>query len=278
MGLLSLFITALIALILLITYIKSSKKSIYYMGWLAVLLFFSLLIYNGKQLKAEFNSLANSLNEPAFLQNMIAGEEVILTEKMLDVPLVSQLPELPRGCEVTSLAMLLLYAGIEVDKMELAQNVKKDPTPKTVKNGVIHFGNPHYGFVGDMYTFNNPGYGVYHEPIEELADKYVPNKVVNLSGYDFEEVIQHINAGSPVWVIANTMFKTLPESLFETWETPQGKIKITYKEHSVVVTGYDEQFIYFNDPLANKKDRKIPKENFIAAWEQMGKQAIAIKR
>ncbi|MBM7606201.1 uncharacterized protein YvpB [Metabacillus crassostreae] len=278
MSLLLIFITALIALILLITYIKSSKKSIYYMGWLAVLLFFTTFIYNAKQLKAEFNILVNSLDEPAFLQSVMTGEEVILTERMLDVPLVSQLPELPRGCEVTSLEMLLLYEGIEVDKMELAKNVKKDPTPKTVKNGVIHFGNPHYGFVGDMYTYNNPGYGVYHEPIEELAEKYLPNKVVNLSGNDFEEVIKHINAGSPVWVIANTTFKTLPESLFETWETPQGKIKITYKEHSVVVTGYDELFIYFNDPLANKKDRKIPKENFIAAWEQMGKQAIAIKR
>lgn len=246
------------------------------MGWLAVLLFFSLLIYNGKQLKAEFNSLANSLSEPAFLQHMMAGEEVILTEKMLDVPLVSQLPELPRGCEVTSLAMLLLYEGIEVDKMELAKNVKKDPTPKTVKNGVIHFGNPHYGFVGDMYTYNNPGYGVYHEPIEELAEKYLPNKVVNLSGNDFEEVIQHINAGLPVWVIPNTTFKTLPDSLFETWETPQGEIKITYKEHSVVVTGYDEEFICFNDPLANEKNRKIPKENVIAGWEQMGNRRLLL--
>ncbi|WP_226671399.1 C39 family peptidase [Metabacillus litoralis] len=277
MELLFLFISALITLILLINYLKNNKKIIYYMGWLSVIIFFLILIYNGKQIKAEFILLTNSINEPAFLQSVLNGEEVILTEKMLDVPLVAQLPELPRGCEVTSLAMLLQYEGIEVDKMELAKNVKKDPTPKTIRHGVISFGNPHDGFVGDMYSFNNPGYGVYHRPIAELASTYLPNKIIDLTGNDFEEVIKHINRDSPVWVIANTTFKTLPDSLFETWETPTGKVKITYKEHSVVVTGYDEQFIYFNDPLANEKNRKIPKENFIAAWEQMGKQAIVVE-
>lgn len=52
----------------------------------------------------------------------------MLHEKiLLDVPVLLQFPELPRGCEVTSLAMMLNYAGIQVDKLTLATKVNKVP-------------------------------------------------------------------------------------------------------------------------------------------------------
>lgn len=193
---------------------------------------------------------------------------------LIDAPLVAQMPELPRGCEVTSLAMLLQFAGIETDKMELAEQVKRDPTPYQKKKGIVHFGNPYEGFVGDMYSFSNPGYGVYHEPIKELAEQYLPNQIMDMTGSEFPDILFTLERGIPVWVIANTHFSRLPESLFETWETPTGEVRITYKEHSVLITGYDEQFIYFNDPLANIKNRKISVKAFQEGWEQMGKQAI----
>src|SRR5690606_20217062 len=91
---------------------------------------------------------------------------------LIDAPHIKQMPELPRGCEVTSLAMLLAFAGIYVDKMTLAKEIKRDPTPYKKIGDQITFGNPYDGFVGDMYSFDNPGLGVYHGPITELANKY----------------------------------------------------------------------------------------------------------
>lgn len=281
MGVYMLFTSGIVSLFLLILFLNKEKEMLFYYGLLSFFLFITLFFYNLVEYKEEiatlFDENENQLDKNEEKDNLNISQVIKISEKILDVPLLSQLPELPRGCEVTSLAMLLQYEGVNVDKMELAKNVKKDSTPMTFLHGKIHFGHPNNGFVGDMYSYINPGYGVYHKPIIELAENYLPNQMINLTGGDFEEVLNMINKEQPVWIITNTTFKKLPDSQFETWETEQGQIKITYKEHSVVVTGYDENYIYFNDPLANQKDRKIQKGDFIAAWEQMGRQAIAAK-
>lgn len=205
------------------------------------------------------------------------GKSGAVSGAELDAPLVAQMPELPRGCEVTSLAMLLLDAGVSTNKMTLASQVRKDPTPYSKSNGQIYFGNPYSGFVGDMYTFSKPGLGVYHGPIAELAAKYLPNRVVDLTGGNFEEIYKYLNNGKPVWVINNVMFDTVPSQYWQTWNTPSGKISITYKEHSVLVTGYDSQYIYFNDPLSVTKNRKVAISAFKRGWQQMGRQAISLR-
>ena len=193
-----------------------------------------------------------------------------------NVPLIQQFPELPRGCEVTSLAMLLGYAGIDVDKLVLAEEIIKNTEPYMVKNGIIYAGNPNDGFVGSMTDYSQHGLGVYHRPIYQLMQKYLPDTALDMTGGEFEDLYTLINKGSPVWVIINSKYKALPDSEFVQWVTPAGEIKVTYREHAVVMTGYDEKYIYFNDPLNNKSS--APKADFIAAWEQMGRQAISIIR
>ncbi|WP_282155993.1 C39 family peptidase [Cytobacillus gottheilii] len=193
---------------------------------------------------------------------------------LLDAPIIKQFPELPRGCEVTSLAMLLQYKGIKADKMSLANQISKNSVPLKKENGRIFWGNPNEGFIGDMYSYNNPGYGVYHKPIKQLAEQFLPGKIKDLTGGEFTELQTFLSLDIPVWIITNTTYKKLPESAFEKWQTPGGEIKITYKEHSVLVTGYDEKVIYFNDPISGAKNKAIPKEDFLAAWKQMGSQAV----
>nr|WP_102028078.1 C39 family peptidase [Salirhabdus sp. Marseille-P4669] len=196
---------------------------------------------------------------------------------LIDAPHSQQMPELPRGCEVTSLSMLLGHADVHVDKMTLANEIRRDPTPYQKKNGQVFFGNPYDGFVGDMYSFETPGLGVYHGPIAELGEKYLPGRIVDLTGNNFDAVLDQLDQGKPVWVIVTSTFASLPQSYWRTWNTPSGEIQITYKEHSVLVTGYDENYIYFNDPLAAGKNSRASKESFIAGWEQIGKQAITYK-
>lgn len=236
-------------------------------GWVKV---------NGKRY---FLNSDGSMQSNSWMQNgrdkYYLGSSGAVSTVILDAPLIGQMPGLPRGCEVTSLAMMLQDAGVKANKMTLASQVKKDSTPYRRVNGHVYFGNPYTGFVGDMYSFSKPGLGVYHGPIEELAEKYLPNRVEDFTGSKFEEIYQYLNDGKSVWVINNTLFNIVPSQYWYVWNTPKGKISITYKEHSVLVTGYNSQYIYFNDPLAVVKNRKVAISAFKRGWEQMGSQAIS---
>ncbi|WP_226679288.1 C39 family peptidase [Mesobacillus jeotgali] len=189
----------------------------------------------------------------------------------LDAPHISQLPELERGCEVTTLAMLLQHAGKDVGKMELSKEIDRVPFEKGGLKG-----HPGEGFVGNMKTLDKPGLGVYHGPVAELGEVYLPGRILDLTGKEFNEVEKHVKDGRPVWVLVPSTFAVVPDKHWETWNTKKGKEKITYKWHSVLVTGFDDNNVYVNDPLGDKND-KLSKEEFIAGWEQFGKQAITYK-
>lgn len=200
----------------------------------------------------------------------------IIQDTLLEVPLINQLPELPRGCEVTSLAMVMNYAGFNVDKMTLAAQIKKESQPYINENGKIKAGNPYDGFVGDMYNMSNFGYGVYHGPIAELAKQYAGERVVDLTGMSFDEVLYILQKGYPVWIITNSSCTPLDDSKFMMWHTPTGIVKITYSLHSMVMTGVSNNKIYVNDPLSSSKNKGYNLELFKKAWEQMGNQAVVI--
>ncbi|MCI8804602.1 MAG: hypothetical protein HFE59_01650 [Clostridiales bacterium] len=191
---------------------------------------------------------------------------------------ITQLPELKRGCEVTSLAMLLNFKGFNTDKMALASEIKKDTTPYNKINGKIYFGNPNNGFVGDIYDYSKKGLGVYHLPIFALASSYGGGDVLDLTGCEFEDLYYFINKNSPIWIITNTRYDELPEKNFENWITPDGEVRVTYNEHSVLVVGYDDKYVYINDPLSKYGYTKKEKTRFIKAWKQMGRQAVTIKK
>lgn len=202
----------------------------------------------------------------------LTDRELAGSVQLENVPLVLQYPELPRGCEITSLAMILQYRGYDVDKMELADEIVYEPFES---NG--YKGNMHDGFVGAMDTLDEDGLGVYVEPIVKLARKYASFwKVKNLSGEEPEALYAALEDGNPVWMLTNARFQELPDNQFLTWETKAGSMQVTYRQHSVVMTGYDENYVYVNDPLKSETNIALNRADFEAAWIQMGSQAMYI--
>lgn len=76
-------------------------------------------------------------------------------------------------------------------------------------------------------------------------------------------------------MIIGSTYSFLQEEHWETWNTKEGAIKITRKVHSVLVTGYDENSVYFNDPFFPDQNRSADLKDFVANWSQFGSQAIS---
>jgi uncharacterized protein YvpB len=159
--------------------------------------------------------------------------------------------------------------------MDLASQIKKDPTMYSLIHGQIRFGNPNFGYVGNMYTYSKPGFGVFDKPIAQLAKTYLPNRIDNFTGSSFDRILDYVSIGHPVWVVTTSTFDYVPNKYWMTWHTPTGNIRITNKEHSVLITGYDNKYVYFNDPLDGKKNKAKLLTNFIRGWKQFHNQAIS---
>jgi uncharacterized protein YvpB len=240
-----------------------------------IIIFFATFFNTNSILAEKFNQLLPTKKEevPTIGTKKMGLTEknpILLESKILDVPLINQMeqPQLKNGCEVTSLAMILNYRGINVTKNKLAEEINTVP----IMEGNNKKGNPNIGFVGDMV--NGPGLSVYNGPIFDLAKKHAGKKAVNLTNSPFVDLLKKVSNGSPVWVITTNNFDA--GAKFQRWDTLQGTTFITYSEHSAVITGYDKNYIYVNDPYGFK-NRKVDRDRFINAWEEMGRQAIVIQ-
>lgn len=185
---------------------------------------------------------------------------------------ILQLPELPTGCEITSLAMALRFYGFNIDKTVLADYFLEKSEYRT-----SDFNST---FVGDPRSYN--AYGCYSPVIVKCARRFLDGTkrhfdVNDLTGCDFEECLGYLNMGYPVivWV---TMGMAEPVENSAVWmNRDNGEIvRWVGNEHCVLLTGYDSHghIAICCDPMKGRigYDSRIFKQRF----EQMGCQAIAI--
>jgi uncharacterized protein YvpB len=195
---------------------------------------------------------------------------------ILNVPLITQNPELKYGCEVTSLAMVLQFAGVNTTKMELYEKIRKDPDPlqQTRFGDIERWGNPTDGFVGDM-TGKSRGYAVFDKPIEDLVNHYLPGRAVNLTNHSFDDVLNHVANGYPVvvWTTGDYRLPDRPES----WLHGNDTINTPLDLHAVVLVGYDKESVYLNDPLSGKRQVPVNKPQFIESWHALKSRAVSYR-
>lgn len=192
-------------------------------------------------------------------------------EQKLNVPLENQMPDLPNGCEVTSLSMLMNYYGIKVSKNELAETIQH---VDSFTDGGKYRGNPHQGFVGHM-TIANAGWCVYNEPLYNVARKYTSH-IENITESDFLSLLKLVSNGHPVMIITTTTFNKVNN--MQTWDTNTGKVNVTPSSHACVITGYSKpkKVVYVNNPYGYK-NQPVNWKNLQASYNQQGRQALYIR-
>ena len=209
-----------------------------------------------------------------FNKNKIDDEVDWMTmkqEQKLDVPLENQMPDLPNGCEVTSLSMLMNYYGIKVNKNELAENIQH---VDFFTDGGKYRGNPNQGFVGHM-SISNAGWCVYNGPLYNVARKYTTH-IENITGSDFLSLLKLVSIGHPVLIITTTTFNRVND--MQTWDTNTGKVNVTPSSHACVITGYSKpkKVVYVNNPYGYK-NQPVNWKNLQASYNQQGRQALYIR-
>lgn len=209
-----------------------------------------------------------------FNKNKIDDEVDWMTmkqEQKLNVPLENQMPDLPNGCEVTSLSMLMNYYGIKVNKNELAENIQH---VDFFTDGGKYRGNPNQGFVGHM-SIANAGWCVYNGPLYNVARKYTTH-IENITGSDFLSLLKLVSNGHPVLIITTTTFNRVND--MQTWDTNTGKVNVTPSSHACVITGYSKpkKVVYVNNPYGYK-NQPVNWKNLQASYNQQGRQALYIR-
>ena len=195
----------------------------------------------------------------------------------LDVPVIGQNPELPNGCEITSLTMLLRYLGFDVDKMTMAQEY----LPRSEK---FYGADPEVEFMGDPAQSSGESCGFYcfQGPIVQAAKNYLAAQgqadawdVTDITGVDAAGLAEQLAAGNPVLVWATIDFKDVRQSTKWTWTTASGEDYTPLVDvHCLVLTGYEDNQFYLSDPL--KTYESVRQQKFMEIFTAMGSRAVVI--
>ena len=199
-----------------------------------------------------------------------------ITKVYMPVDDLMQNPELPNGCEITSLTALLNYYGYGVTKTEMADKyLTKEPFHRN--GGKLYGANPYKAFAGNPRE--QSGFFVYAPPIVEAANLYI-NRVLgahgayDVSGSTKEEILQFLDRGNPVvtWV---TLDLSKPKLNYSWYIRDSGeKFMAPINLHAVVLKGYDDKNVYYMDPLRGKVIRDTME--FFLSYYELGKHAVIV--
>lgn len=197
-------------------------------------------------------------------------EEEIPSSYYIGAEVIYQNPELPTGCEITSLAMLLNYWGYDIDKVELSDNYLNKNYDYSCTFYDAFIGNP----------TSDSGFGCYSPVIEDAAYSFLrvaesDLEVYNITGLSLDDVFHYIALDRPVVIWAS--MSLVDVHYYHAWTTDSGEEAWWYEnEHCMLLTGYDYDngTVTVCDPL--KGEYTYDMYRFEEVFNQLEQQAVTI--
>lgn len=189
----------------------------------------------------------------------------------IDAPMILQNPELPTGCEITSLTMLLNFLGFDADKITMAEDYLPKGEYRNSDFRKVFVGNPK----------NTHAFGCYSPAIVTAAEDYLEDMgrednytVTELTGCGVDSLYSAVDKGYPVIVWATMSMSTPTRGASWTIKKTGERVTWVAGEHCLLLTGYDKNKVYMNDPLVGKVS--YSRATFEKRFKSLGKQAVII--
>lgn len=172
--------------------------------------------------------------------------------------------------------MALGSLGVDVSEDDLLAQLARDPTPRTVAaDGAVVWGDPDAGFVGDWEgVFAVDGYGVYEQPIAELARAEGMVGSTALRAADPNELYAAVRGGLPVVVWMPYGGQARGRG---SWTTPSGlDVDYVVTEHAVALAGVSEDGVTYADPYTGSL-QQMSFARFEAAAAELDNRAVIVR-
>ncbi len=151
---------------------------------------------------------------------------------------ICQNPELPTGCEMTAVTMMLRYAGVNINKFQVAAE-----TPRS--------SNGDYGFVGNPYSPS--GWWVFPTGIAPVVQRNLGTSQV-MTGSSLQAIKDKLNIGHLVVV----------------WMANMNG----FVNHAITLTGYNNNGFFYNNPWTGQKEAMSYGE-FYGHWNADAQRALS---
>lgn len=190
------------------------------------------------------------------------------------VPLLSQFPDFPTGCESVATVSVLNFYGDDITVGNFIDDYLETDINFYYKDGKRYGPSPYEYFLGNPRTTSS--WGCMSPVIANALNKYIgEDRVKNTFDLTLEDLCEkYVKNGHPV--IAWTSIHMLEITYTNYWYFEDGtQFFWPNNEHCMVLIGYDDWYYYFSDPYVPAIVR-YTKETAQSRFEQMGSQALII--
>lgn len=193
--------------------------------------------------------------------------------RVIPVPIYQQAMTL--DCETSALRMgLATYGHYYSDSALFAYENPDARAPIMGPNHtVLQWGDPYTNFVGNVWGSDTAptGYGVYYPVIVSIAHSHGLPNAYGGEGFAPSTVYGALSAGHPVevWIETNWMRPWL--GVWTAWDGR--RIRYSYVEHAVILSGVTNTMVRVNDPLHGTQ-YWVSKSLFETVWRDFDDMAV----